>query len=167
MKNLYQYATECIKELNDIGIYPNPISRFEVNSRAKKRWGCCKLQSGIYTIQISSVLLDDNAPVKSLKNTLFHELLHAVDGCMNHGTVWQELADMVNKAYGYHVKRCNSSDELGVEMPTTGKCYIITCNKCHSSWKYIRMTKTVKSCKDNRARCSCGGKNFTVIEKSA
>ena len=166
MKNLYNYAMGCIKELNAIGIYPNPISSFEVNTRAKKRWGQCKLSNGKYSINISSVLLEDSTPAKSLKQTLFHELLHACDGCMNHGALWEKYADKVNKAYGYHISRLTSAAEMGVKLSNDADYhYIITCQKCNTTWRYMRNCKVVQCCKNNTARCSCGGKNFLVISK--
>lgn len=166
MRNLYKYTTECINELNAIGIYPNKISNLEVNTRAKHRWGQCSLKSGKYTISISATLLDESAPIKSLKNTIFHELLHACDNCMNHGALWQKYADMVNKAYGYSISRCTSSADMGVKLAKESDYhYIITCQKCNTTWKYMRNCKVVQSCKNGRAKCSCGSKNFLVISQ--
>ena len=39
MRNLEVYGRQCIEDLNAIGIYPNNVSEFKVNTRAKKRWG--------------------------------------------------------------------------------------------------------------------------------
>ena len=43
MKDLQMIATECIRDLNAIGIYPHCKAKdFSVNTRAKKRWGQCR-----------------------------------------------------------------------------------------------------------------------------
>lgn len=156
----------CLDELHALGIYPNHISDYTVNYRAKHRWGQCKRSNGIYSISISSKLLEDNVPEKALKDTLIHELLHAVDGCFNHGEKWQRLAEKVNKAYGYDIKRCTSEGEKGVQLCADSDYhYIITCKKCNTTWKYMRHSKIVKCCENNTAKCSCGGKNFLVISQ--
>lgn len=76
MKNLYTYARECLAELNAIDIHPNTISAWKV-SRAVRFWGQCSYmtRSRSYTIKISQTLLDDDAPVKALKETILHELI--------------------------------------------------------------------------------------------
>lgn len=166
MKDLNAYANICLNELHRLGIYPNHISAFSINTRAKHRWGQCKRVNGIYSISISASLLEDDAPEKALKDTLFHELLHAVDGCFNHGEKWQKLAEKVNKAYGYDIKRCTSQEEKGVQLCADSDYhYIITCKKCNTTWRYMRNSKVVKACRTNTARCSCGGKNFLVISQ--
>lgn len=166
MKNLYTIAKSCLIELNSIGIYPEHINEFTVNYRAKRRWGQCKLDRNGYSISISAVLLDDAVPDRAVKDTVIHELLHAVDGCMNHGYEWQSLADKVNKAYGYNIKRCTSPADKGVNLNNDSDYhYIITCKDCNTTWKYMRYSRTVKCCQNNTARCSCGGKNFLVISR--
>jgi len=166
MKNLYAMSKICLDELHTIGIFPNRISDYNVNYRAKHRWGQCKLSNGKYTINISYKLLEDDVPERALKDTLIHELLHAVDGCMNHGDKWQRLADKVNKAYGYDIKRCTSQEEKGVELCNDKDYhYIITCQGCNTTWKYMRHSKIVKCCQNNTAKCSCGSKKFIVISQ--
>ena len=109
MKNLNAYARECIAELNAINIYPNTISAWKV-SRAVRFWGECSCTGfpRAYTIKISQTLLADDAPVKALKETILHELIHAVDGCLNHGYKWTELVRKVNKTYGYSIRQINT-----------------------------------------------------------
>lgn len=115
MRDLQNIAKECMNELDLIGIKYGNIKSFEINTRAKKRWGQCKAVCGGYSINISIRLLNDNVPVESLKNTIIHELLHTCKGCMNHGEKWKLYANKVNRMYGYNIKRCTSSEEKGVE----------------------------------------------------
>lgn len=83
MRNLEAYGRQCIENLNAIGIYPHEIDSFIVNTRAKRRWGQTQKRNSRYSININVLLLNENCPENSLYETLYHELLHCVDGCMN------------------------------------------------------------------------------------
>ena len=168
MKNLETYARECVAELNAIGIYPNAISEWKV-SRAVSRWGMCsyKVRAHAYTISISKTLLDDNAPVKGLKETILHELIHAVDGCLNHGYKWTTLVNKVNNAYGYDIQQTDDFEHKGFEndpMDSVYK-YRLTCEGCGHIYRYARMCSTIKSAVAHKATCSCGSKNFKLITR--
>lgn len=152
MRNLMKYAEECMEELDNLGIEYRP-ARFKVLNKNVRRFGrCTKIKDDMYNdyeIEIRSILLDERNSVKGLKNTIIHELLHTVSGCMNHGEKWQRLARLVNNKYGYHISRCNSYEEVGVcseivesiEKERESKLalkptYIIRCEKC--GYEYVR-----------------------------
>lgn len=115
MKNLEEYAIRCMEELDAIGIEYGNIVEVKANTRAKKRWGQCKAIPGGYSINISVALLDERNNEQGLKETIIHELLHSCKGCMNHGEKWKRLAQKVNRAYGYNIKRCSSAEDKGVQ----------------------------------------------------
>lgn len=146
MKNFKALYTECMSELDAIGIEYGTVTSWEVNTRAKSRWGQCKgLGHGYYSINITNRLLADNIDDMATKNTIMHELLHTCEGCMNHGTEWQRLANKVNKVYGYNIKRTTSYEEKGIEQPEQPKAkYVIGCPCCGAKWEYMRMTKAVQ-----------------------
>ncbi len=134
MKNLQKIFNECLKECNALGIQYGTIVEVSVNTRAKKRWGqTCRRSDGFH-INISSILLRDDVSDKATKDTVMHEILHTVDGCFNHKAKWQAMADKVNKAYGYNVKRGTSAEEKGIDSSLMevkhNKIYIIKCEKC-------------------------------------
>lgn len=164
MRNLYKYAAECMSELGAIGI-PFRTSFFEVNNRAVYRWGLCRPNGdGTFTIQISSVLLEDSNSICGLKNTIIHELIHTCDGCMNHGNKWKEFADKVNKFYGYSIKRTSSPEEKGVSVDSikeNKRHYEVTCSDCGNKFIYYRDCKVTKN--PSRFRCSCGGRLSSVL----
>lgn len=161
MKNLYKLVDECRDELNAIGIYPPALISFSVNTRATKRWGQCKLSYGVYSINISSRLLEDGLPDMVAKNTIAHELLHTMPDCMNHGNEWQRYANKVNKAYsGYNIKRCTSAEEKGI-APIIGK-WNLDCQDCGRHWDYQRKSKIVDACLNHKATCPCGSKKIKV-----
>lgn len=146
MKNLQKYAQQCISDLNAIGIYPNEIERFSVNTRARNRWGQAQYREGKYYINISVLLLDEQCPDSALRNTLYHELLHCCNRCMNHGEEWSRLAQIVSDCYGLDIKRCASDEEkLGAEYA----------NK-------IKAEEPLKQKKEFKIRCTKCGKVVTL-----
>lgn len=155
MRDLNIVAKECMKMLDDIGIKYGHITEFKVNTRAIKRWGQCKRVPGGYSINISATLLDERNDINGLKNTILHELLHSCEGCMNHGDKWKFVANKVNIAYGYNIKRCSSSDEKGVDedMRPVQYKYEVMCEKCGNVYKRSKMSNVVQH--PERYRCGC------------
>lgn len=163
MKNLYAVASECMYELETLGIKFGKIVNFEVNYRAKSRWGqCCKKRDGYY-INISNRLLQDDVEDKALKDTIIHEILHTCEGCMNHGTTWKKHADKVNKAYGYNIKRCTSAKEKGFDMEDLkaekerNAKHKFVCEKCGQTILRQRESNFTKNY-ENYTCGRCGGK---------
>lgn len=94
MKDFNLLVNECIAELDSIGIVCGKIRNIEINTRAKCRWGLCRtVKSGVFDIEISSRLLEDNVEDIVTKNTIIHELLHTVRGCHGHTGKWKVLAE--------------------------------------------------------------------------
>lgn len=135
MKDLQKIFKECLRECDNLGIQYGNIVEVTVNTRAKQRWGQTRRRIDGFHINISSVLLRDDVSDEAAKDTIMHEILHTVDGCLNHKYKWKAMADKVNKAYGYNIKRCTSSKEKGIdssiiEKPTYNKIYFVKCEKC-------------------------------------
>jgi hypothetical protein len=118
MYNLTQLATEALNNLNAIGIYPHVTpSDFTVNTRATQRYGQARkrVKNGkvVYSINISSFLLDKRNDEKSVMTTIYHEAIHCCDDCMCHTGKWKELAELVSDCYNVDITRCSSfSDKL-------------------------------------------------------
>lgn len=156
MKNLYKIVTECKNECDTIGIKYGNIIEVRNNPRLTKTWGRTKAISSYkdknnnicynFVIEISDRLLKDNVDNMATKNTIMHEILHTVDDCFNHGNKWKTMADKVNRAYGYNIKRCTSSEEKGLESVKINynKNYVITCEKCGATVIKHRMSNFVK-----------------------
>lgn len=167
MKNLNITTNECVNELRAIGINP-PAFNVTINTRATSRWGLCSKTNGKYSIEIASVLVDDNAPEIALKATLIHEILHTMPKCMNHGEEWESYASKVNKTYGYKIIRTNTYKDKGFTSNPLIEAhpykYTITCNHCGRKWNYRRASTIIKGCKNNTCTCPCGANDFKVVE---
>ena len=168
MKDLNAIGNQWIENLNAIDIYPNRISRFEVNKRAMRRWGQARKRDGIYTININYLLLEDEAPEEALINTLVHELLHCVDGCMNHGEKWKELAEVVNDCYGLKISRCSSTSEqfandeeyckkVAQIKQNKKKTYTCICKECGKAFVRTGLRAPKWYAHYERFHCQCGG----------
>lgn len=166
MRDLQIIAKECLKELDAIGIQYGNIKEFVVNTRAKSRWGQCKVVPGGFSINISEDLLREENSIIGLKNTIIHEILHTVPGCFNHGDAWKRMAARVNDVYDYNVKRCSSADEKGVvteirRIKKTVK-HQVQCKKCGYLMNYARSSKVTNH--PELYRCGvCGGRLVTLF----
>ena len=137
MKDVHMIYENCKQKLDDLSIRTGVIKCVKVNSRAKKRWGRCIRVNSIYydnmfEIEISSRLLEDNVSDKATETTMLHELIHTCPGCMNHGAEWKRIANRVNRAYGYNIKRITSEEEKGVESIDVKRIakHKFVCEKC-------------------------------------
>ena len=170
MRNLEQEYRHCIEMMDEINMDYGNITGISVNNRIKRRWGQCKhVFAGIgadgkrkynHSIDISSILLDDNTPVEALRNTIIHEILHTCPGCNNHGVGWKRRADQVNKKFGYNIKSRSSAEDKMVPDSVMEEYkkpkYILRCKKCGYEVGMYRMSKFVKH-PSWFAHSNCGG----------
>lgn len=171
MKDTYEIRLEklmleAINELKQIGIEPaESIKGIKVNSRAKRRLGCCKkvLDQGKIQYEIEIAKMMEVMTDRQIKEVIHHELLHTCKGCMNHGQKWKSLAAKVNKNYGYHIE--TTAKILGNEEQKEKRFkYEIRCTKCGNTGYRMKKSKVVSQ--PENYRCSkCGGK-LAVKEKS-
>ena len=153
MRDLQKYAAVCMQQLDRLHIrYANNIE-FKVNTRATSRLGVCKKSGDCYTIEISSALLDERTPLQSgLMDTLMHELLHTCYGCMKHTGRWKQLADKVNAAYGYDIKRAAGKDENIIPPELSAKPrYRVVCQSCGAVYERYKRSDLIQH--PERYRC--------------
>ena len=156
MRNVVDYAIDCMDKLDRIGIPYGNIVEVTVNTRATRRFGQCRrLPSGDFTINISDILLDERNSDTQLIQTMFHEILHTIPGCFNHGKEWQRYADIVNRQYGTNVARTSSAANLTVQKEVYYK-YRFVCENCGQEVKRQRESDFVKHYKSYTCGC-CGG----------
>jgi len=108
-----------------------------------------------YIIEISRALTE--APIESIKEVLAHEVLHTTPGGDSHTGPWKKYVSLMNQNYGYHIKRTNSPESLGVNLPREKPPakYLIVCKKCGMTQERSRISKVIK--RPSLYRCKCGG----------
>ena len=167
---LYRYRDELI----EYGFTVYPIS-VKFNSRKYKVYGTCycNRRTETATIEISNILVKEGSE-ESIKETLLHELIHAMPYCMlnHHGAKFEEIARKVNILYNTKIGTYASKDVYDdirsvVEENVTShqKTYICHCAKCGATWNYHKMTRFVKAVIMDGAknyRCKCGGVEFYI-----
>ena len=105
-----------------------------------RRFGLCSYRTK--TISLSRTLVELN-PIEQVRDTILHEVAHALAGpTAKHGRVWQLMAQSI----GARPERCYSSDE--VQTPTAP--WQAVCQFCHRVIKRHRMSKRLAL-----AWCSC------------
>lgn len=135
-----------------------PVSRdicpqVRLNRRARTRFGCCVRKDGRYTIELSERLARQGEEGAILQ-VLCHEVLHTCYGCSNHGARWRGYAQRMNTAYGYHIRRTDNYEELGIEDRRPVR-YWVVCEGCGR--RIPRMKRSPLVDHPERYRCACGG----------
>lgn len=127
-----------------------------VNTRAKSRFGSCRKTRDGFIIELSAIMLD--APEFSCRQTLAHELIHTCRGCYDHGATFKKYASIMNRLYGYDIKRTSSAEEMGVKLERREKTvnYIVQCQKCGAQIKREKYSSVI-AC-PSRYTCTCGGR---------
>lgn len=146
MKEFKKLQEICIEEVLLAGITPGNITKWEINRRAKRRWGQCKkFPDGHCVIQIAAQLLeDDRVSERACKETIIHEILHSCPECNGHTGNWKAYADKMNKRYGYNIKRTTSGEEKGVENYKSERRavkYVFMCRYCKNLVTRTRKSK--------------------------
>lgn len=156
MLNANQLLQEGIKQVIEAGIEPGNIDpNVTVNTRAKTRFGQCrKVPYGKYDYQININALLLGADKKKAMNTMVHEILHTVKGCMNHGALWKSHANTMNNKFGYDISRTSSYEKVGIERPKYK--YIVKCKSCGIEIGRQKKSKLITQI--SRYKCRCGGK---------
>lgn len=124
-----------------------------INPRTVTRLGCCKYENEQQIIEVSQRVAEGTELV--CREVLAHEILHTCKGCQNHGSLWKLYALKMNQAYGYHISRTATAEELGLKTGTPWK-YILTCEKCGAEFGRYRLSALVRH--PEKYRCRCGGR---------
>lgn len=146
MKNLKEHAERCMMQLFDLNVPIQVPNKWEINSRAKSRWGLCAKTPDGYVIQINADLLRDDIDDQALDTTIMHELLHTIEGGMNHTGIWKRYAERVSCYTGLNIQRTTVAAEKGfgtTYRPRREYKYKVTCNGCGHEWKYTKKATAV------------------------
>lgn len=135
-----------------------------VNSRYTSRWGTCYHNSRTGNrIEVSQQLL--KADEKSIMTTLLHEVLHATEGCHNHGDLWKMRAEKINRKYGYNIKTHTGAEEKGFseEEVISESKYVFKCKKCGQIVAKNRACNFTNN-PNNFKHTICGGREWIRLK---
>ena len=156
-KKLNEALKICLEQCEKLGIPCGKIVSISPARRGSKRWGVCKVRPYGYMIEINRALLEDDVSKAALLDTVMHEVLHTCKDCCNHGAVWKSYATMVNRAYGYNIKRTTSAEEKGIEVESVAAKYRFQCAKCGAIIGRARESAFTRN-PDNYRCARCKGK---------
>ena len=167
--------TQTLKDLK-IADITNQYYLVEFNNRKNSRvLGMCTYigtLDGIprYKITINKAYLQNSDP-QSVHDTIVHEVLHSIPGCMNHGKKWSYYARQFMTALPqFNISRCTNNEGfnnyLKKAMETQAK-YTIICKKCGARFYKTRKSQWMDYLMRGGKCCAyhknCGG-DFEVIQ---
>ena len=136
--DLNEIYEETYKELRNIKI---PVKKAKLKiSNLRKIRGKCLCLNNKYTIEIMDKLVKTN-DVKMIKRTLAHELLHTVEGSMNHKGKWIENAKKAEEKYHYGLFEAYSETTIDSDKKIKNVFYCEHCNltyNCYNSETEIK-----------------------------
>lgn len=160
-ERLNKLYKECIDELNSIAINveKNRIIEIRINTRSKKRYGCCKkISKENYLIEVSEWVMDLNEEI--IKNTIMHEIIHCLPRCNNHGEIFKKYAELINEKLGYDISRTGNKEKDFIKSNLeyienhVNYKYQIICENCKQTFFRQRIKRNFV----RKYRCSkCGG----------
>lgn len=176
LNDLGNEVKECLKIIKKLKL-PNHIGKvryvLRINTRATKYLGLCTFKSKnplTYIITINGPFLKVAKP-QDVHDTIMHEVLHTLPGCMDHGEKWQNYASIIEKYEPrYTISRLGDCTEYKEVLHQKSK-YIITCKGCGHVFYYQRRGRIVNMMIEAKMRgiektgafCPyCNSKNFEL-----
>lgn len=167
-KELNQLVKECKAELNQLGLeLPTPLA-IRLSTRMTRAFGNCAQRGrfvlGQRVITSTTISISVDLPTDVGRDTVMHELLHAVAGCeQGHGGEWLRLARIVNKAFGYKITQYATGERAEVVKQIRSEKssgYTVTCENCGRSSQVTARHGIVKN--PHGYSCKCGRKAFKI-----
>lgn len=157
-KIMRELIVECEQDLQEVGLSMPRVS-YQISTRLTRALGKCSWRQGRITIKLSDIL-----PREVARNTLMHEMLHAIAGPREgHGGMWLQLARQISRNNPkYNITRlANINDNHELKQALEKKTLqrggaTIQCSSCgHESHVTSRhgILKNIDG-----YRCKCGGK---------
>lgn len=176
--DIFREIKDIIQTLKNLKIadITNQYYLVEFNNRKNSRvLGMCTYigtLDGIprYKITINKAYLQNSDP-QSVHDTIVHEVLHSIPGCMDHGEKWSYYARQFMTALPqFNISRCTNNEGfnnyLKKAMETQAK-YTIICKKCGARFYKTRksqwMDYLMRGGKCYAHHRNCGG-DFEVIQ---
>lgn len=146
---LQKIFIEVKENLKNINIPVSDDISYDIKlSKAKRKWGSCKMSKGKedyrFYISISENCFKEPDYIQFIRNTMAHELIHTVKGCFNHGAKFQRYARKA-AVLGYTVNTTSkSSIEKTDEEKFNEAKHVLICKSCGEIYYRLRFPKNPK-----------------------
>lgn len=162
-KRVKEMTMQYIKELKEHGFYIRKLEKIDFNIRFNHHGYCKKYRdSPTFILGISAYRVLDGWD--AVKETILHELCHAMAPYdSGHGDEWQKLAKKVGSIYGIKI---SYKAPHSIKTYEIAYRYVVKCDGCGATSRFIRRTRFVKAVADNHAinwKCSCGHQHFSLV----
>lgn len=100
---------ECDDNLRAMDLKTGEYDTHARITHNKTKLGSCKttklIQTGHEPIPHHQISVSTNAgdTIAEIMDVLYHELIHTMPGCQNHGTKFKQIANLVNSTLGTHI----------------------------------------------------------------
>lgn len=165
-----EMVLELRTEMIANGFSVRPIAEIKYSNAIHCFGRCKRMPYGDCVITIAHIAMDSG--IDNLKNTIIHELCHAVLEVDNrgHNYVWKQIAKRASEVFNTHitvyVAEKEQKEQIAIQNNKKAK-FTIKCKDCGQEYKYMRETRTVKMIKRFKNHgCTCGrckSSNLVVI----
>ena len=183
MERMNRLSKVAMSILDEVGVeYTTPVKW--ALSKATTTWGTCQMKKNPitgeydYSIRISLMTLDESRSDDKVLDTIIHELIHTVKGCMNHQSGFKNAAWKVMNAHPeFNISRCQSFEDSGLSREaiqsykkTPKITYRVKCVMCGRTFEYhkqnglVYQTLAARGVATNTAyTCPCGSNFFKAL----
>lgn len=121
-EQLVQEAVRDISKLNCPELLNNKYTVSVVNNNSSFNAIIRHIGStNLYNIEVNSKL--NKCEYNEIKNTIYHEVLHSINGGNDHTGRWKSKAIEVNKKYGLNIKRTNNYNAVSQQKKNTNTMF--------------------------------------------
>jgi hypothetical protein len=169
IQELRSLTHECAKKINDIlgkdiqGNYPvnmDNITGIKYNGRLKNTLGRARLNrfKGTFDIEYSrNYFTFDGTPLESKTSVVYHEIIHTIQGCFNHGDTFNRVCRRIERHTGITDIAGARKKETSGYRKSNSK-YKIACTVCDvEGFRHKTMIKGQQEGIVPRYSCRCGG----------
>ena len=151
---------DCEKIIESCG-YQLPQIKYSLNPKNIRCIGRCKSITNRMTGAKSDVRIEFTESYflaytrlkqyDKIRNTILHEMCHALPKAINHGSQWQQYAYVVGKKSGQNISRLAETDDVLINMRESRVKYIIECQECGKEYTYLKKPKVA----NRLSECKC------------
>lgn len=153
-KTIEELIVECKNEVESCG-FKLPYIKYEYKTNITHYLGICHRKGAEYTIELSiphMIRYFERNEIDKIKDTILHEMCHALPKGMTHKGQWKVYTNTLNKKYGYDIKTSADDDEVIEELNKIKAKYTVVCEECGYTYYYSRRPKILNTLNT----CKCG-----------